>query len=726
MTRAMSPDRRDQLIVWSLAFIAYAVIAPAGVLWMDSGELAAAGFSLGSSHPPGHPGHAMLAKLMSLIPIGEVAFRVALASAAAMAVAAVGVWTLIAQLVPEQSVGRVAATALFALSPAAILDGSRGEVYAMSGAAIVWAAVLAVRFWRAEQPQAKHALGAAGLCGIAAAFHPAIAVAAAVPLAAAVSIRARRRCLRLAPAALAVVVLAGAAYLYLPLRAGAAVAWDDNATAAGFWRTITGAAYQDNFALGGLLSRFGSLWGLVGEGIALGALLSGLLGLMFGAATRLRGAAVLLGCAVCVVLGASLQQTINPDFRGYVLPALAMCCVGVAIACEAAVKLLTLPDEPAWRHGAAAVVMVPIIGLGLIHGASDVELDDCDDVTQLVDHSVGVMPPGPGLFVSASDHALFPARYERYVAGHRPDIALTTPRLARRSWMLRQIERDVPALYVPTVDDSVAGNTAARLVISNLRDGRPVFGDAPWFGPLDPMMAQPVGRAYRYLLRPGSTPQSERVPAPPDYTGRVGARVAGWIGLRRGEYEAQRGRLGDAAYAAGLAERFVEDVDRLFVIPDDAARPPLYPYLPRPPPYFLWNPSDRELLGDELAWRAGLQAPANPRARPRRVHRMWRRLLEGTLRPGPDTVGVFGEAEEAATTLMLLGVGRLDLAEPHLRAFVDRRGDDADALAILGQLVAHRGDTEEARKLWQRALSADPSRTDVHNWLSELGQDVQP
>lgn len=70
-----------------VAFALYVVSAAPGLYWLDSGELTAAGFTLGVAHPPGFPLHTLLAKLFCLLPLGSVAFRVTLLSAASAAVA---------------------------------------------------------------------------------------------------------------------------------------------------------------------------------------------------------------------------------------------------------------------------------------------------------------------------------------------------------------------------------------------------------------------------------------------------------------------------------------------------------------------------------------------------------------------------------------------------------------------------------------------------------------
>ena len=77
----------------------------------------------------------------------------------------------------------------------------------------------------------------------------------------------------------------------------------------------------------------------------------------------MKGAALLLGIAAAIVAGAALQERLNPDIAGYVVTATAMCAVGVAIACEAAVRALPDWDDPRLRHIAAAVVALPIVGV---------------------------------------------------------------------------------------------------------------------------------------------------------------------------------------------------------------------------------------------------------------------------------------------------------------------------------------------------------------------------
>ena len=94
-------SRADHLLragVGLLAFSAYVLTAAPGAFWLDSGELAAAGVTLGIAHPPGHPLYVVLAYIASWIPLGSAGFRVTLLSGAMGALAALFLYDLVLML----------------------------------------------------------------------------------------------------------------------------------------------------------------------------------------------------------------------------------------------------------------------------------------------------------------------------------------------------------------------------------------------------------------------------------------------------------------------------------------------------------------------------------------------------------------------------------------------------------------------------------------------------
>jgi hypothetical protein len=127
-------------------FLAVAVVgvvrAPGAAGWLDGdGVVAAAAMQPGDGH--GAIG-VLMGALASLVPIGELAFRVAVIGAIALAFAAVGVVALARVLVPTAAGAGVIGAALLATSPAASTAAANGEGAAMA-ALVLWALVVALR-----------------------------------------------------------------------------------------------------------------------------------------------------------------------------------------------------------------------------------------------------------------------------------------------------------------------------------------------------------------------------------------------------------------------------------------------------------------------------------------------------------------------------------------------------------------------------------------------------
>lgn len=638
---------RGEWLLMAAAATLFALMCAPGVTWMDDGELTVAAYTMGGAHPPGHPLHTLLGKLATLLPIGEIAFRVALLSAVAMAAAVTGVVALARALVPTESVAAYAAASVAVLSPVVQVNATRVEVYAPVAALIVWAMVLVVRFVRARGP-ARDPLVAALLLGCAAAIHPAIAAAAATPMAIAVAVAARRRALRLAPLAIACAAVPLLSYAALVIRAGAATPppfmWGDTTSLAGLMDVVGAANYRDNFELAGLGGRFVGLLLLCGEGMGLGLLFGGLIGLGFGALSGLRGAGLVLAAAAVVLAGAATQGAFNPDMPGYVTPALLLIAAGLAPIAGATLRLL--PSELAGvgtrtRPLLAAAVVIPFIAIGLAGGtarAIDSGFRRGDDPTRRHAATVEQQPPGPRVYLTIGDHGLFPALYERFVAGARPDVLVLEPELCRDRWYHAWARRTLPALERPCA-----------------RGANPVGGDDWRLAPI----AHPVGRGY--VFAPGPEPAAE---PPPAYRGEFGARVARRIGLLRAMYETARGRLPAAARAAGLSARFGATT-----LSPQPGRVPLAQLVPRTTPSLIAEPWEIELFGDDLAWLAGLPPPelGPDDARERFVHRAWRGVLEGTHDPA------------------------------------DLDGLSAEELTILGGMLERLGQPERARAAYERA-----------------------
>lgn len=125
-----------------LPLACYITSAAAHSHWYDAGEFVATGLNLGISHPPGHPLYSVVAAAFSLLPVGPLAFRIALGSAVMAAVACAALYLAIETTIRAQGLQRawvitpiaVGATWLCAGTQGFWLQAIRPEVYALQAA----------------------------------------------------------------------------------------------------------------------------------------------------------------------------------------------------------------------------------------------------------------------------------------------------------------------------------------------------------------------------------------------------------------------------------------------------------------------------------------------------------------------------------------------------------------------------------------------------------------
>jgi hypothetical protein len=634
MTTSWLTPRAVAIALAVTAFAVYATGAAPGVEWLDSGELTAAGWSLGVSHPPGQPGYSMIARLAAFLPLGEVAFRVNVLSGACMAIAVWGTFALARALVGKDDTASFSGAALGAIvviiAPISVEQATRAEVYAPAAALVTWGAALATRFVRGPTQAAGDALAASLLFALAVSVQPLVAAMVALPCAIGIAATARRRLKRLAPWAVGIGVLGLSVLVYLPLRASAPsrplFVWGEPSTMARFLDVVRGTAYGGNFAADGIPGRFVGHLMLLAEGTGFALVLAGGLGLLFGALTRLRGSIVVLASILLLVAGAAAQRVFfaaNPDVHGYLLPALCLLGAGIAVIVSAAGRMLASSRLP---RAAWLLVLVPILGLAAAGPTVHVDgaFRRADDPVRFVDLTIGRMPAGPGVYFEDSDHALFPAIYERIVCGNRPDVAIANDALLTSSWFLRMIDRSVPEIFVPYVDDG--GRVDAlelRLAGENLRAGRPVGGET---SRIPGIPARPQGIGYRFQLE-RSAAVDDDAELTLDYEGKIGGRIASFVKLLRAQW-------------------------RLASITD-----PLWHDLPVVTPVFLFEDWQAELIARDAAFAAmGVTAGAPPDDAPFELKLLhaWHLLLGGDTAGAEATIAALPPVARAATERMLL------------------------------------------------------------------------
>jgi hypothetical protein len=432
------------LAVGLAAFAAYALAATPAAYPLDSAELAAASFGLGVAHPPGEETTLLLGKLFTLLPMGGVAFKVALSQAVAGALAAVLVFLLVLDLAerlpavtentgePVRVLLAGAAALAFAYAPGVVIVSDRPEVYATQTALSLAALWLAMR----AQDDPRRALLAALLIGFGIANHSLVAgltgvgaVAAALPLLRSQSrVLPRGRFVALSVAAFAVGMLVHA---YLPLRSAAllrapdamdGVLWGDARSWRGFWWVVSARTFAEKAGVVHSNASPGDLPFLLIEELGLVFAVvapAGAYFLLRQSRSRVPGAAVLF--AVAGSLAAAAAGGVdpgNPDIRGYLGPAIACVAVlsGVAVTVGLAVFRwgnLRSPLAAVLLMSAATRFPSPTQypGLGEARAAE-----------ATVRETLGELPPRSALFTNHFETG-FLVGYLRLVEGARPDVA---------------------------------------------------------------------------------------------------------------------------------------------------------------------------------------------------------------------------------------------------------------------------------------------------------------
>jgi hypothetical protein len=100
-SETLRPSYRAAAVTAAAILALYVVtLAPTTAMW-DASEYITAAYTLGIPHPPGNPLFVLLGRVASLLPVGNVAWRVNLLAAVCSALAA-GIWFLVAERVLAQ------------------------------------------------------------------------------------------------------------------------------------------------------------------------------------------------------------------------------------------------------------------------------------------------------------------------------------------------------------------------------------------------------------------------------------------------------------------------------------------------------------------------------------------------------------------------------------------------------------------------------------------------
>ncbi len=402
-------------------FVVYALGACRTIYVGDSGELVAAVYVLGVPHPTGYPLYVMLGKLWTLlVPVGSVAYRMSLFSAACAA-ASCSVLFLVARRLGCGRVAALCGALVLAFSPSFWGEANIQRVYALN-ALFVAAATYAALEWYVGR-SLRWLLGTVFLCALGAANHPFMAVYGvafgvfAVAVDAAVVLR---------PRTLAALIVAGAIgllpYAYLPIASsfdppldwGNPQTWDAFLAVVerrDFWQRAWIESPMDLLPIGwDYLRGMGAELTWVGVAIALVGF----------AAPALRGFnGLLLLVMFSNVLAMALHGSRSDLFiwHRYYIPSYAMASLLLARGVEVVVG-----GAARWaRAVAGAALLLPL--LLLVTGWNRFDRSDyriAEDYSRIL---LSTIPPGASL-AATDDNILFVLIYLTMVEGVRPDINL--------------------------------------------------------------------------------------------------------------------------------------------------------------------------------------------------------------------------------------------------------------------------------------------------------------
>lgn len=421
---------RRRAAVWAglLAAALLALRAPVDLGPRDTGELSAAGFTLGVGHPTGAPLSMILQQLASRLPLGTIAFRQGLLMAAATGLAvACGAWVALAEEKRRAHVVAIVAMLVACvLGPTLLRAGTMTEVYATSLAVVAGAWAL----FDEESPQASFALGA--IAGLGASAHVSARVLA--PLVLAMHLfRIRRRANVVTSAIGFVCVLP--LVLYVPFVAARrpALSWGDARTPQAFFRHFMASDVRETFAArtssGHFLADARALFDTTLLDLGVPLLSLGAIGLALVLVVSRKRLDARSAVAMCVVVDLAYAAAVNP--MGIVDRQVGhVGLLGLGILACAAIARLPSPTVAGLVAAAAVVGVAPRL-------SSELAGDEGRLVPELwtVPGALARAPAG-AIVVCEGDDLCGGALYAQLVEGARPDVLVVPRSFAERGVLL--------------------------------------------------------------------------------------------------------------------------------------------------------------------------------------------------------------------------------------------------------------------------------------------------
>jgi hypothetical protein len=407
------------------AAVAYACTLAPSVGAGDSGELILAANALGVPHPPGYPLWTLLARLATLLPWGEVAWRVNALSAALASLGA-GLFYFLARRVGLRALGAGIATALYAGSTIVWGIAVETEVYALVAIFFLLLALFAFRARSAHTAGVRSDALFFFTAGLSILVHQTLLFPAAILGG---WVLARRASPRRAAVAACWTLLGASLVLFLPIRWAAhpAFFWGGEAG----WRGVMDGLLRRSY--GAIRQNPLSASLALDELLAIGLCLVRALGipgalLVLGGAWRggrSRGQTRIVAAAsgsIAVALLSLVAFTPDAEHVAQIAPFLIPVVASAAVLAGAGVDAILARGSKWYRRSAAGMVAALVLATLVSHGR------ECDRsefrLAERYGRDLFRDLPADAILIVDGDNETFLAAYASRMEGVRPDVTL--------------------------------------------------------------------------------------------------------------------------------------------------------------------------------------------------------------------------------------------------------------------------------------------------------------
>ncbi len=473
--RALAPP----VVAGALAFWLYAATAAPGLTWAhdgaDGGDLIAAAMIWGVPHPSGYPTYCLLGRLFALLPLGNIARRFNLFSAAAAAAGVALTCATALHLLDRASMRatwRNAAIALLAAlacaaGPTLWSQGTIAEVYALNAA--LFALGL---YWALSQDftRRRHWAVLGLVLGLGLGNHVTLALMLPGLL---LLLWPKHNLVRFWSLA-GGLLLGLSVYAYLPLAAQGdpPVNWGEPRTLRGFWWVVSGQPYRGyllGLPLRYLPQRLGAWLRLWSQQYTWLGLALALLGLWSWNAQRRRPWfwATLVMAAAHVFHALTYDTT---DSYVYLIPTFLLSALWLAEGARVTLdSLAEFGHKRARALTAVGLLVLLALPLGSVRTHyAELDLSTEQTATQWAQEVLQLLPEG-ALLITGEDRHTFTLDYFRWVEGQRPDLIVVDGELLQQPWYVAQLTRRQPDLLAPGPEPILE-----RLILAQL-GRRPIF-----------------------------------------------------------------------------------------------------------------------------------------------------------------------------------------------------------------------------------------------------------